>query len=81
MPTRTITRPANSSPALVVSVTNSEKHGNEPLVECPFCKEDDFDLVGLKIHFTRGYCQAYNYCAAEDDYTEPERKPKTKGAE
>jgi len=24
---------------------------------CPFCKESDFDLIGLKIHFT--WCDKY----------------------
>lgn len=25
---------------------------------CPFCREEDFDLVGLKAHLTRGRCDA-----------------------
>ena len=29
-------------------------------VICPFCIEGDFDLVGLKIHFIRGYCDVFN---------------------
>jgi hypothetical protein len=28
--------------------------------ECPFCKEPDFDLIGLKNHFEKGYCDVYN---------------------
>lgn len=27
---------------------------------CPFCGEDDFDSVGLKIHLTLGYCERFN---------------------
>lgn len=27
---------------------------------CPFCGERDFDLVGLKGHFEKGYCGIYN---------------------
>jgi len=27
---------------------------------CPFCQAKDFDLIGLKIHFVRGHCEAYN---------------------
>ena len=27
---------------------------------CPFCKEEDYDLIGLKCHFERGYCEEYN---------------------
>ena len=28
-------------------------------VTCPFCGEKDFDLIGLKIHYERGYCDEY----------------------
>ena len=28
-------------------------------VVCPFCSEDDFDLVGLKYHLAR-YCEEFN---------------------
>lgn len=28
-------------------------------IECPFCKEKDFDLPGLKYHFVMGYCEVY----------------------
>lgn len=28
-------------------------------IVCPFCGEKDFDLVGLKYHFERGYCDVY----------------------
>lgn len=27
---------------------------------CPFCDEDGFDLLGLKLHLMRGYCDMYN---------------------
>ena len=26
---------------------------------CPFCGENDFDHVGLKIHFERRFCPSY----------------------
>jgi hypothetical protein len=26
---------------------------------CPFCRDDDFDAVGLKHHLTHGNCQAF----------------------
>ena len=29
-------------------------------MECPFCKEKDFDLPGLKYHFVMGYCEIYS---------------------
>ena len=28
-------------------------------IPCPFCSEDDFDLIGLKGHLERGDCQPY----------------------
>ncbi len=29
-------------------------------VQCPFCGEQDFDLIGLKHHFGMGRCHVYN---------------------
>ena len=29
-------------------------------VVCPFCKEKDFDLQGLKSHLEHGDCETYN---------------------
>lgn len=29
------------------------------IVSCPFCDEEDFDLIGLKEHFEKGYCDIY----------------------
>lgn len=29
------------------------------MIVCPFCNEDDFDLIGLKLHLLR-WCDAYN---------------------
>lgn len=28
-------------------------------LSCPFCGEDDFDLVGLKRHLSRGWCEVF----------------------
>lgn len=28
-------------------------------VTCPFCGEDDLDLLGLKIHISNGWCPVY----------------------
>lgn len=28
-------------------------------IECPFCKEKDFDLIGLKSHFLAGDCEVF----------------------
>jgi hypothetical protein len=27
---------------------------------CPFCVEPDFDAMGLKLHLSLGWCDAYN---------------------
>lgn len=32
---------------------------------CPFCGEADFDLIGLKGHLQRGWCEAFNECDRE----------------
>jgi hypothetical protein len=29
-------------------------------MKCPFCEDSDFDLIGLKHHILRGYCEVYN---------------------
>jgi len=34
--------------------------GSTEAVECPFCKEPDFDLAGLKTHITLGWCEVWN---------------------
>lgn len=28
-------------------------------IACPFCHEEDFDLIGLKIHLVSGWCDVY----------------------
>ena len=30
-------------------------------IECPFCAEKDFDLVGLKGHLLNGDCEEFNH--------------------
>jgi len=34
---------------------------NDSSVKCPFCGEEDFDLVGLKMHLENGWCEEYNF--------------------
>ncbi len=29
-------------------------------ISCPFCNENDFDFIGLKIHLLNGWCDAFN---------------------
>jgi hypothetical protein len=29
-------------------------------ITCPFCNETDFDLIGLKRHFLRDWCDVFN---------------------
>lgn len=35
-------------------------------VICPFCKEKDFDLFGLKIHFLNGWCEVFERTTREN---------------
>ncbi len=32
----------------------------DDMVICPFCKQEDFDLVGLKSHLDHGDCEKWN---------------------
>lgn len=32
----------------------------QSLIACPFCGDTDFDLIGLKIHLVRGWCDKFN---------------------
>lgn len=38
----------------------SDRPLSSDLVTCPFCKESDFDLIGLKYHLQQGHCDMYN---------------------
>jgi len=40
-------------------------------VECPFCKETGFDLIGLKIHYIRFWCDEYNKTPVEHEFAIP----------
>jgi hypothetical protein len=45
---------------------------NENII-CPFCNEDGFDLIGLKIHLIR-YCSMYEETPLADHIHEYERR-------
>lgn len=32
---------------------------------CPFCGDADFDIIGLKNHIARGWCDAFNQTPTE----------------
>jgi RecJ-like exonuclease len=36
------------------------KNNTSSDIICPFCKEGDFDLIGLKSHLEHGDCEKYN---------------------
>lgn len=44
---------------IVVGDSEAEEFDLIELV-CPFCNEQDFDLIGLKIHLIKGYCDKFN---------------------
>ena len=37
-------------------------------MKCPWCGEDDFDLVGLKTHLTNLDCESFNRCRRAPRY-------------
>ena len=44
-------------------------------VQCPWCGEDDFDLIGLKIHLERDWCDAYKATPMEHPIEAEKEKP------
>ena len=34
-------------------------HADDNNIVCPFCKQDNFDLIGLKQHYEDGRCEVY----------------------
>lgn len=36
-------------------------------IKCPFCNEDDFDLVGLKHHLISGHCEVYEVTISNEE--------------
>jgi len=38
----------------------------DELIQCPFCHEKDFDLIGLKIHLKHDWCEVYNNTPVHD---------------
>ena len=44
--------------AIVEKVLLEEPPSND--ITCQFCKETEFDLIGLKAHLQRGQCSAFN---------------------
>ena len=50
-------------------MTHTNAKDEMPIKEyliCPFCKENDFDTIGLKLHLNH-YCEAY--AAVLDDFS------------
>lgn len=41
------------------------------LKSCQFCNEEDFDLIGLKIHYSAGHCEQYNALAIPPRFRDP----------
>ena len=40
----------------------------QDVVRCPFCGDGDFDLIGLKLHISRGWCQQFEDMETSDRY-------------
>ena len=45
-------------------VENVSQDHDKNSVICPFCKEGNFDLAGLKNHLEHGDCEVYNNIAS-----------------
>ena len=43
---------------------------------CPFCKEDDFDLIGLRTHIVNSWCPAFDKYV-DELIIRPTSEPKT----
>jgi len=39
-------------------MTDEEKQSH---ITCPFCGEEDFDLIGLKDHLLSSHCEVFNH--------------------
>ena len=53
--------------------------GEQEMLTCPFCRDTDFDAVGLKRHFLLGHCDEFentsmNFRSAPINQQEGERK-------
>lgn len=58
-------------------IEDDKEGGPMDLVECPFCRDSGFDLIGLKSHFECGYCDVYestNTCQEEREQWMKERE-------
>lgn len=44
---------------------------NEALIRCPFCGDTDFDLIGLKMHLARGWCDDFKETPEPDSGEKP----------
>jgi len=38
------------------------------LISCPFCGENDFDLIGLKLHISHGECDVFENLDAKTNF-------------
>ncbi len=52
----------------------SDNEIHDSYVQCPFCKERDFDLAGLKYHFAMGYCEIYSRIDLVKEWSHSVRK-------
>lgn len=51
------------------------------LLPCPFCGEDDFDLLGLQFHLQRGWCEVYGTLTIPPNTIDLTRKEKGKSTQ
>ena len=52
-----------------MSVPSTALLADDSDVVCPFCGEGNFDIVGLKTHLVRGWCDKFNETSLDVPHT------------
>jgi hypothetical protein len=42
-------------------------------MKCPFCNEDDFDAIGLKVHLLRNQCEVLPHVLSPEEERQQKR--------
>lgn len=46
----------------------SDQDSTRQDIICPFCEDEDFDLIGLKLHINRGWCEVFEKLETDRKY-------------
>jgi len=50
-----------------------------PTINCPFCNDDDYDLIGLKMHLLRGWCEKFDTLKVPPGVMDLTKRKQTEG--